>query len=264
MKLSYRNPIPVAAHRGNAKYYPENTMVSFRSAAALHPDMIETDVHMTRDGELVLMHDHHLERTTNGSGLVREHTLEELKALDAGSWKGAEFAGERVPTLREFLTFFRDIPEMLYNIELKDYPADSGEFALQSAQKTIAMMDEFGITERSVVNSWSGALNEWIADTYGSRVRIHGYSPQERMGAGQKRFVYDYAYCVCLFGSKQNPVAEPERFAFCKACGAEPWVFYSNDTPELYDAALERGAMLFTSNDPAWAMSYLRAKGLHQ
>lgn len=264
MKLPYQNPIPVAAHRGNAKYCPENTMASFRSAAALCPDMIETDVHMTRDGELILMHDHRLDRTTNGSGLIREHTLSELKALDAGSWKGREFAGEQVPTLREFLEYFRAYPDMLFNIELKDYPADSGDFALESARKTIAMMDAFGITERSVVNSWSGALNEWLADTYGSRVRIHGYSPQERMGTGQRRFVYDYAYCVCLFGSKQAPVAEAERFAFCQSYGVEPWVYYAADTPELYDAALERGAVLFTSNDPAWAMRYLREKGLHR
>ena len=90
-----------------------------------------------------------------------------------------------------------------------------------------------------------------------SRTRTAG------MGPGQRRFVYDYAYCVCLFGSRQEPVAEPGRFDFCKACGVEPWVYYSVDTPELYDAALARGAMLFTSNDPAWAMSYLRGKGLH-
>ena len=208
-------------------------------------------------------HDHTLDRTTNGSGPVREHTLCQVQALDAGSWKGPEFAGERVPTLREFLDCFGADPDMLFNIELKDYPADSGEFALESARRTIAMLDGFGVTDRCVLNSWSGALNEWLADTYGPRVRIHGYSPQERMGPGQRRFVYDYAYCVCLFGSRQEPVAEPGRFDFCKACGVEPWVYYSVDTPELYDAALARGAMLFTSNDPAWAMSYLRGKGLH-
>lgn len=95
MKLPYRNPIPVAAHRGNAARFPENTMASFRSAAELHPDMVETDVHMTRDGELILMHDHTVDRTTNGTGLIREQTLAELKRLDAGSWKGDAFAASR-------------------------------------------------------------------------------------------------------------------------------------------------------------------------
>ena len=264
MKLNYQNQIPVAAHRGNAKYYPENTMISFRSAASLRPDMVETDIHMTKDGELVLIHDHLVDRTTNGTGLVREKTLVELLALDAGGWKAPEFAGEKIPTFREFLEFFSSMPGMLFNIELKDYPADSGEFAYEAAKKAIAMMDEFGITERSVVNTWSGELNEWLSETYGERIRIHAYSPQERMGRNQKRFVYDYSYCVCLFGTKAEPVVEATKFDFCRSYGVEPWVYYKVDTPELYDAALERGAMLFTSNDPAWAMEYLRAKGLHQ
>ena len=109
MKLAYQNPIPVAAHRGNAAYFPENTMASFRSAAELKPDMIETDVHMTRDGELILMHDHTVDRTTNGTGLIREKTLAEMRALDAGSWKDETFRGEKVPTFREFLEYFSSI-----------------------------------------------------------------------------------------------------------------------------------------------------------
>ena len=263
MKLPYRNPIPVAAHRGNAAHFPENTMASFRSAAELHPDMVETDVHMTRDGELILMHDHTVDRTTNGTGLIREQTLAELKRLDAGSWKGDAFCGEQIPTFREFLEFFRGEPEMLFNIELKDYPADSGAFAYESAKKTIAMMEEYGITERSVVNTWSGELNEWLDATYGKRLRIHAYSPQERMGLRQKRFVYDYAYCVCLFGTAECPVVPDLFFRLAKDYGAEPWVYFKKETPELVDRALEAGAMLFTSNDPAWLMAYLRAKGLH-
>ena len=200
MKLAYQNPIPVAAHRGNAAYFPENTMASFRSAAELKPDMIETDVHMTRDGELILMHDHTVDRTTNGTGLIREKTLAEMRALDAGSWKDETFRGEKVPTFREFLEYFRAYPDMLFNIELKDYPADSGDFAYESAKKTIAMMDEYGITERSVVNTWSGELNEWLDATYEKRVRVHGYSPQERMGERQtdKGPILDidaYIYC---------------------------------------------------------------------
>lgn len=263
MKLRYKNKVPVAAHRGNAKYYPENTMVSFRSAASLIPDMVETDVHMTRDGELVLIHDHTVDRTTNGTGLVREKSLAELLELDAGGWKAPQFADEKIPRFRECLEYFRTMPEMLFNIELKDYPADSGDFAYESAQKAIAMMDEYGITDRSVINTWSGELNEWLAENYGERVRIHAYSPQERMGRNQKRFVYDYAYCVCLFGSKTEPVVDAGKFRFCKSYGVEPWVYYAVDSSELYDAAIERGAMLFTSNDPAWAIDYLRAKGLH-
>ena len=85
-------------HRGDRAGYPENTMPAFRSAYALGCEVIETDVRMTADGHLVLIHDRSVERTTDGVGLVDEMTLEELRRLDAGAWKGAEFCGERIPT----------------------------------------------------------------------------------------------------------------------------------------------------------------------
>ena len=132
-----------------------------------------------------------------------------------------------------------------------------------AAEKAIAMMAQYGVLERSVINTWSGELNEYLVEKYGARIKLHAYSPQEWMGLRQKRFVYDYAYCVCLFGSAENPVADSNRFALCKDYGAEPWVFFPVDSAELYDCALQNGAMLFTSNDPAWAIEYLRKKGLH-
>ena len=261
-QLAYRNPISVAAHRGNSKYFPENTIVAMQSAKDLNPDMIETDLHMTSDGHIIVMHDHLVDRTTNGTGLIREKTLAEMKALDAGSWKGEEFAGQRVPTFEELLDFFRDCPNMLFNIELKDYPAMSGEFAFKSAEKSIAMMKEAGIWERSVINSWSGELNEYLVDRYGDDIRIHAYTP-ERMGANQKKLVYNYAYCMCLFGVPEKQVVAKSHFDFCKSYGVEPWVYYKQEDPALFDEAIANGAMLFTANDPAWAIEYLRSKGLH-
>ena len=262
--LRYRNPIPVAAHRGNSRYFPENTMCAFRSALELKPDMIETDLHMTKDGHLVIMHDHLVDRTTDGTGLIREKTLAEMRALDAGGWKGEDFRGEKTPTFEEFIDLFAGEKELLFNIELKDYPADSGAFAYRSAEKAIGMLCEANMLSRCVINTWSGVLNEWLDEKYGSEIKIHAYSPQESMGANQKRFVYDYAYCVCLFGTKLEPVVEKDKFDFALSYGVEPWVFYSKESAELYDAAIANGARLFTANDPAWAMNYLREKGLHE
>lgn len=263
-RLPYRNKISVAAHRGNSRYFPENTMASYRSAVSLHPDMIEMDVHRTKDGVLVCMHDHKVERTTDGSGYVRDLTLSEIRALDAGSWKGEEFRGEGVPTFEEFLTFMGGFPDIMLNVELKDYPAMSGSFAYAAAEEAIAMMDRFGVTERSTVNTWSGELNEWISEKYGDRIRIHAYHPQELMGKNQKRFVYDYAYCVCLFSTWEGKKVVPKRmFDYALSCGVEPWVYYPEDTPETFDESIENGAVLFTSNDPKRAMDYLREKGLH-
>jgi len=93
------NPI-IIAHRGLDETYPENTIIAFK--AALEKGMaIEIDVRGTKDEELVVVHDDTVDRTTDGSGSVANMTLAELKALDAGSWWGEEFSGERIPTLME-------------------------------------------------------------------------------------------------------------------------------------------------------------------
>jgi glycerophosphoryl diester phosphodiesterase len=97
----------VIAHRGQCVDAPENTMAAFRLAADLGADMIETDVNVTRDGVLVLTHDVSVDRTTSGEGLVRDLTVAEVRRLDAGSWFGEEFVGERVPTLTETIGFAR-------------------------------------------------------------------------------------------------------------------------------------------------------------
>ncbi|NUN97942.1 MAG: glycerophosphodiester phosphodiesterase family protein [Candidatus Omnitrophica bacterium] len=91
----------VAAHRGANRAAPENTLAAIRKAVEFGADLVEIDIRQTKDGRLVLMHNATLEKTTNGQGTVRDKTLEELKELDAGSWFGPEFQGERIPTLEE-------------------------------------------------------------------------------------------------------------------------------------------------------------------
>lgn len=91
------------AHRGHRAAYPEQTLPAFQAAIDLGCRAIEADVQLTRDGQLVMMHDLTLGRTTDGSGLVEETTLDELRGLDAGGWFAPEFAGTRVPTMDELL-----------------------------------------------------------------------------------------------------------------------------------------------------------------
>lgn len=90
-------------HRGLSPGFPENTVAAFKNSVALGVDVIEIDLRPTRDGHVVVMHDDTVDRTTDGTGPVRDLTLEEIKALDAGSYVSAEFAGEEVPTLDEAL-----------------------------------------------------------------------------------------------------------------------------------------------------------------
>jgi glycerophosphoryl diester phosphodiesterase len=122
----------VIGHRGASGHAPENTMASFRRAAELGARFIETDLHLSRDSHLVAIHDPTLERTTNGRGAVRDYNLAELRKLDAGSWFGAEFAGQRIPTLEEILRFAREA-DMVFYLEIKSEPGLGLHHALISA-----------------------------------------------------------------------------------------------------------------------------------
>jgi glycerophosphoryl diester phosphodiesterase len=112
--------ILLGGHRGNAAECPENTLASFRSAIELDVDVIECDVHRSEDGDLPIIHDHLLDRTTSGSGLVRDHTMAEIHRFDAGSWKDPRFAGERVPSLEEVLELAKG--KVGVAIEIKNLP----------------------------------------------------------------------------------------------------------------------------------------------
>ena len=93
----------VAAHRGDRSAAPENTLPAIEAAIAGSFDYVEVDIALTSDGYAVLLHDDTLDRTTSGTGALADHTLAEVRALDAGSWFDAAHAGTRVPTVEEFL-----------------------------------------------------------------------------------------------------------------------------------------------------------------
>lgn len=105
------------AHRGASGHAPENTMAAFHKAFEMKADYIEIDVQMTKDGELIAIHDTTVNRTTNGTGHVGDFTLEEIRELDAGSWFSDAYAGEKIPTFEEILDEFRGKIGIL--IELK-------------------------------------------------------------------------------------------------------------------------------------------------
>lgn len=110
----------VFAHRGSKGNRPENTMAAFIEAVRVGVDGIELDVHRTKDGALVVIHDETLDRTTNGHGLVREQTLAEIQGLDAGSWFHPSYFRERVSTLEEVLDALEHLGFTgILNVEIK-------------------------------------------------------------------------------------------------------------------------------------------------
>jgi glycerophosphoryl diester phosphodiesterase len=120
------------AHRGASGYAPENTFAAFRRAVTMGAGFIETDLQLSRDARLVALHDATVNRTTNGQGAVHDMTLAELRKLDAGSWFGSEFAGERIPTIEEILEFAKK-HDVVFYLEMKPSGSWGGEHALISA-----------------------------------------------------------------------------------------------------------------------------------
>lgn len=134
--------ILLGGHRGNADECPENTLASFRSAIELGVDVIECDVHRSEDGGLPVIHDHLLDRTTNGSGLVRDHTMTELKQFDAGSWKDPRFRGERIPTLDEVLAVASGKAGVAIEIKNLPLPYPGIEEAVVAAVRNADMVSD--------------------------------------------------------------------------------------------------------------------------
>src|SRR5690606_23623292 len=134
----------VMGHRGNMAHRPENTLASFRLAIEQGVDLIETDLHVTADGEFVCIHASTVARTTNGSGAVGEMTLAEIKRLNA--WNGfAGYENERVPTLAEAIEVLP--PGIILALELKD----DAFLKPEVGRRLAALLDETGMTERTVL-----------------------------------------------------------------------------------------------------------------
>lgn len=109
------------AHRGFSGKYPENSPLAFQKVfEETDCDGIESDVHITKDGQLVIFHDASVERTTSGTGFIKDKTMEEMLQLDIGAWKSPEFAGQHVWTLGQLLDFCKET-KLLLNMELKNY-----------------------------------------------------------------------------------------------------------------------------------------------
>lgn len=112
------NPwVRIIAHRGDPIAAPENTLPAIEAALTVGVEMIEIDVHQTRDLHIVLIHDEKVDKTTNGSGRVRDMTLDEIKRLDAGGWFDESFANTPVPTLEEVFRIMDNTTQLLIEIK---------------------------------------------------------------------------------------------------------------------------------------------------
>ncbi len=150
-ELLKRGPLAIA-HRGDPMKRPQNTRSAFLSALTYDIDMIETDVNMTRDGHLVIIHDQVIDNTSNGKGEVYSYTLAQLRKLDFGSWMGTGFADEVILTLEEFIELTRDKGIGL-NIEIKNGPRRYDGIE----KKLISVLRDTKTADRVLISSFDHA-----------------------------------------------------------------------------------------------------------
>lgn len=211
-------------HRGAAGTYPENTLASFRRAAELGCDGVELDIHRTRDGHLVVIHDFFLNSTTTGAGLIRDLTLAEVKAADAGVKKDPQFAGERVPTLEEVLDA---LPErMTVFIEVKAgsliYPGIEPDL--------VALLQQHKATSRVQVSSFDHQALQ----------RVHQLAPDLPLG-------------MLTGDNRLDPVGDARAIGASAIHPLFIWV-----TPMLIEAAHAAGLQVnaWTINEPPFIAMY--------
>lgn len=142
--------VELFAHRGSSGTHPENTLAAFQEAARLPIHGVELDVHLTKDGEMVVIHDETIDRTSNGSGLVKDMTLQELKSYDYGNWFSKSFKDESIPTLEEVFQVFLQTNHII-NIELK-----SDVYAYKGLEEeVVALIHQYSFEERVIISSFN-------------------------------------------------------------------------------------------------------------
>ncbi len=270
--MNYFNQSPkniyVAGHRGWLEKYPENTIPSFKAAIELGVDQIETDIRITKDNELVLIHDETVDRTTNKTGDVRDYTLAELKELDAGIFMGEKFRNTRIPTFIEFMELIKDHPTLTVNIELKEYPdREPGwdKVAFSVCDRVIKIVEEYGFKDRVLLNTFSLPLMEYIKKAHPDYKR-HVFFPLIKM-KGQGENPYDGAYCACVYGPEGTEKCEAtadEIINFHKETGVRIWMGKYIHDERTVDLAVSCGVELLTVNNPDEILKILRKKGLHK
>lgn len=144
----------VISHRGANRYAPQNTLPAFEKGYALGADGYETDVHITKDGKIVLCHNYTIDETSDGCGEIANKTLADLKGYDFGKYFSDKFKGTEIPTIDEFLSFVATTDITVLNIEIKS--PKQGETAIVS--ETIKAVKEHGLFDKLLISSFDPKL----------------------------------------------------------------------------------------------------------
>jgi glycerophosphoryl diester phosphodiesterase len=250
--------VVVIAHRGSSRKAPENTLASLRLGVEEGASGVEFDVHRTLDGELVLLHDDDLARTTDSRAVlpagadfsVAKRTLAEIRKLDAGSWKSPEYSGERVPTLREALELLRGRATAVVEIKPDDIGRDVARAIRAAGVETEVFVQSFSaraireFREELPLVATGFLTGERISADARERARGHLCAARE---AGANAIVCDFR------------LAGPEYLAELHRHAVSVWVYTVND-PAVMDALVRLGVDGIITDVPAELIALLKKK----
>ncbi len=217
----------ILGHRGASGAYPENTIASFQGAINMHADGVEFDVQLSKDGKPIVIHDELLDRTTNGSGLVKDYTLSEIRKLDAGKYYSHLFQSQKIPTLNEVLAIVQNLA--VINIELKNfynYP--------RLEEEVLQSIKSYDIVDKTIISSFN----------HHSLLKFKDLEPEVKTGA-------------LLAARLIDPVK------YCKSLGADAiHAYYLSITPEIIKNAHQNGLQVnvFTVNKESEIIYLLKEK----
>lgn len=215
----------IYAHRGFSGLYPENTMLAFQKAYEVPGlDGIELDIQLTKDGEIVIMHDETLDRTTSGSGNLRDYTLAELKTLSVGVNMKGFFPRQTIPTLREYFEWFKTTEHIYTDVELKTGIVEY----LGIEEKLVALVKEFDLEDRLNFSSFN----------HQSLMRLKKLLPNAKLGLLTETWLSNAgAYSEALGAYSLNPeryyALKEENIAECHSHNIKVFTWTVNKEEDM-------------------------------
>lgn len=234
----------IFAHRGGRKWAPENTLAAFERSKQANVAGVELDIQRCSSGELVVFHDADLGRTTNGAGLIRDASLDELKRLSAGQWFDKSFCLEKIPTLQEVLDILGS--SMLINIELKNLPVEYPHLE----DDLVEALNNFSYKDNLIISSFDHKLlrNLHLLDSslkiglLGASLFLDLEEYAKKIGAS-----YLIAEGECI---RKDGVDEAHQ------CGMQVFLWTLNNIRDWY-FAIQIGADAIITDDPEGLKAYL-------
>lgn len=232
----------VIAHRGASAYYPENTMPAFKAAVEMNADMIELDVLLSKDNVPIVFHDKFLDKKSNGQGLLSDHTLSELKKLDAGSWFHEKFKGVQIPTLQEVLEFTSG--KIALNIEIKTEAVSAENNTIEKS--VIDLVERYNLENEVIISSFDYRAIERVKSLNPKIQTALLYERQQSYGREPVDLVKDYKVDAFNFSANEcaaNWLSQLNTHQI-------PFFIYTVNDPGMMKSLIEKGAKGIFTDKP--------------